>query len=160
VTCDILLEISWQDYNFALNLISIEGLHTKLWALKVVRVPILKISGLPLRSLETKWHLGANLVAKHGIYYKGEGGGFPQVWVVVNLVSSCLPMVRLCTKVLQLHLNQLVVWFVRPMWVIELLVNLPIPIAELQHTPLPPKCYEPKNAPQLILLLLYSPLDS
>jgi hypothetical protein len=38
-------------YNFFLNLISIEGLHTKLWAPKVARVPTLGtlgILGLPL----------------------------------------------------------------------------------------------------------------
>jgi hypothetical protein len=33
-------------YNFALDLTSIEGLHKKLWASKVVGVPILGISGL------------------------------------------------------------------------------------------------------------------
>jgi hypothetical protein len=43
-------------------------------------------------------------VAKHKEYYKREGGGFPQVQAVVNLVSLCLPMVRLCTKgVLAMH---------------------------------------------------------
>jgi len=57
--------------------------------------------------------LGAGHVAKHRVYYKGEGGGFPQVWVVVNLVSLCLLVVRLCTKVLQLRTDQLVVWFVQ-----------------------------------------------
>jgi hypothetical protein len=31
-------------------------------------------------------------------YYKGEGGGFPQVRVVVNLVSSSLPVVRPSTE--------------------------------------------------------------
>jgi len=41
-------------YNFVLNLTSIEGLHTKLWASKVVGVPILGILGLPLGSLGTK----------------------------------------------------------------------------------------------------------
>jgi len=29
-------------YNFALNLISIEGLHAKLWAPKVAEVPVVK----------------------------------------------------------------------------------------------------------------------
>jgi hypothetical protein len=37
-------------------------------------------------------------VAKHGVHYKREGGGFPQVWVVMNLVNLCLPMAHLCTK--------------------------------------------------------------
>jgi len=51
-------------------------------------------------------NLGAGPMAKHRVYYKGEGGGFPlivyfgfpQVRAMVNLVSSCLPMVRPCTK--------------------------------------------------------------
>jgi hypothetical protein len=37
-------------------------------------------------------------MANHREYYKGEGGGFPQVRVVVNLVSSCMPVIRPCTK--------------------------------------------------------------
>ncbi len=46
--------------------------------------------GLPLGSLETKCHLGVGLVAKDIIYYKGEGGGFPQVRVMVSLVNPSL----------------------------------------------------------------------
>jgi hypothetical protein len=42
----------------------------------------------------------APILGRHIIYYKGEGDGFPQVRVVVNLVSLCLPMVHPCTKVL------------------------------------------------------------
>jgi hypothetical protein len=42
--------------------------------------------------------LGASPMAKHKLYYKGEGGGFPQVWVVVNPVSLCLFLARPCTK--------------------------------------------------------------
>jgi hypothetical protein len=54
-----------EGYNSISNLTSIGSLHTKLWA------PI--VMGIP------KWHLSASLVAKHKVYYKGEGGGFPQV---------------------------------------------------------------------------------
>jgi hypothetical protein len=46
----------------------------------------------------TKWHLSTSPMAKHGVYYKGEGGCFPQVWVVVSFVSSCLPVARSCTE--------------------------------------------------------------
>jgi hypothetical protein len=66
-----------EGYNFASNLISIRDLHTKLWAPKISRVPTLGISEFWLGSLKTKWHLGASLMARHIIYYKGEGGGFP-----------------------------------------------------------------------------------
>jgi hypothetical protein len=31
-------------------------------------------------------------------YYKGEGGGFPQVEVEVSLVNLCLPVACPCTK--------------------------------------------------------------
>jgi hypothetical protein len=74
-------------YNFALDLISIGSLHTKLWGPKVVGVPTLGISGLPFGSPGTKCHLDVGLVERHKIYYKGEGGGFPKVRAVVSVVS-------------------------------------------------------------------------
>jgi hypothetical protein len=37
-------------------------------------------------------------MAKHKEYYKGEGGGFPQVQAVVSLMSLCLPVAHLCTN--------------------------------------------------------------
>ncbi len=56
-------------------------------------------------------------------------------------------------------LTNLLFGLCRSVWVIELLVNLPSPILELQHTLLPPKCYKLGNAPQLFLLPLSSSLD-
>jgi hypothetical protein len=38
------------------------------------------------------------LMESHRVYYKGEGGGFPQVQVVVNLVNLNLLVLRLSTK--------------------------------------------------------------
>jgi len=87
-----------ESYNFVLDFISIGGLHTKLWGPKVVRVPTLAISGLPLGSPRTKSHLDVGLVDRHIVYYKGEGGGFPEVWAVVNLLSPSLPVAHLSTK--------------------------------------------------------------
>jgi hypothetical protein len=74
-------------YNFALDFIAIEGLHMKLCALKVARVPTVGISRLPLGSPGTKSHLDVAPVESYKIYYMGEGGGFLQVRAVVNLVS-------------------------------------------------------------------------
>ncbi len=79
-------------YNFALDLVSIVSLHTKLSAPKIVGIPTLGISRVPFWSHGTKCHLGAGLVAKYKVYYKGEGGGFPQVQVVLSLMSMCLPV--------------------------------------------------------------------
>jgi len=64
-----------------------------------VRVPTLAISGPPLGSLGTKCHLDVGFVEKHKVYNKGEGDGFPQVWVVVSLVSPSVPMARPNTKI-------------------------------------------------------------
>jgi hypothetical protein len=59
---------------------------------------ILGISRLPFGSLRTKCHLGVGPVAKHKVYYKGEGGGFPQVRAMVSLVSLNLLVAHPCTK--------------------------------------------------------------
>ncbi len=61
-------------------------------------VPSLRISGLPLGSPERKIHLDVALMERHKLYYKGEGGGFPQVRAVVSLVNLSLPVARLSTK--------------------------------------------------------------
>jgi hypothetical protein len=76
----------------------IKGLHTNLWGPKVVGVPTLGISGLPFGSLSTKCDLDVGLVEKYIVYYKGEGGGFPQVRAVVSFVSPSLLVVRPNTK--------------------------------------------------------------
>jgi hypothetical protein len=105
VACRWCATCRWKDidkgYNFTLDLILIQGLHAKLWGPKVAGVLILAISGLPLGSPRTKSHLDAGPVGNHIIYYKGEGGGFPQVQVVVNLVSSSCPWLVLTPKVFQ-----------------------------------------------------------
>ncbi len=76
-------------------------------------VPTLGISRLPFRNPGTKCHLDVGLVERHRVYYKGEGGGFLQVWAVVNLVTLSLPMAHPNTKSLHLCTNQLVVWFLQ-----------------------------------------------
>jgi hypothetical protein len=47
-------------YNFSLDLTSIEGLHTKLWASKLMRIPIFKISGLPSWESRDKMTFGCS----------------------------------------------------------------------------------------------------
>jgi hypothetical protein len=87
-----------EGYNFALDLISIGGLHAKLWGSKFAGVLTLVILGLPLGSPRTKSYLDVGLVERHIVYYKGEGGGFPQVRAMVSLVSPSLPVVHPNTK--------------------------------------------------------------
>jgi hypothetical protein len=70
------------------------------------------------------------------VYYKGEGGGFPQVWAVVSLVCPSCPWVFLAAKVFQLCTNHFVLVLCRSVWDRSLSL-LPSPILELQHTLLP-----------------------
>jgi hypothetical protein len=68
-----------ESYNFAVDRITIRGLLAKLWGSKVAGVPFGAISGLPLGSPGKNSHLDVASVESCRVYYKGEGGGFPQV---------------------------------------------------------------------------------
>jgi hypothetical protein len=92
-------------YNFALDRIVIKGLHRKLYAFKVIGVP------------GQNDHLDVVPVEWRKVYYKGEGGGFPQVWAVMSLVCPGCPWLVLAPKVLQLCTNHLVLVLCRSVWV-------------------------------------------
>jgi hypothetical protein len=126
-----------EGYNFALDFITIGGLHNKLCALKVVGVPIVAISGLSLGSPETKNHLDVAPVERHRVYYKGEGGGFLQVRAAVSLVCSCCLWFVLAPKVFQLCTNHLVWVMCRPVWVNEA-CQLLLVLSRSSSTPLYP----------------------
>jgi hypothetical protein len=87
-----------EGYNFSLDLTSIKCLHKSYGPSKSRKSPFWKFRDSQLGSLKTKLHLGVGHVAMHKKYYKGEGGGFPQVQAVMSLMSLCLPVVRPCTK--------------------------------------------------------------
>jgi len=72
------------------------------------------ISGLPLGSPGTKNHLDVGPMERCKVYYKGEGGGFPQVRAVVSLVCLCCLWLVLAPKVLQLCINHFVWVLCRP----------------------------------------------
>ncbi len=113
----------WKDldkgYNFSLYFISIRGLHANLWAPKVVGVLVVRISRFPLGSPGTKCHSDVGPMAGHKVYFKGEGGGFPQVRAVVSFVNlSCLWWV-LGPKVFQYALTNFLFGLCRSMWVID-----------------------------------------
>jgi hypothetical protein len=115
-------------YTFASDLTLIRRLQTKLWDSKIVRVPILGISGLPLGNLGTKWHLDVGPMAKHKVYYKGEDGAFPPSpghGESCKFMFACDSYVHL--KCSNYALTNLLFGLCRFMWVIELLVNLPSP---------------------------------
>jgi hypothetical protein len=90
--CNTPLESSQRD------LIPIQGLNKKLWTHKVPGVQIGTVSGLLLGSPKTKSHSDVGAAEQCKEYYMGEGGGFPWIRAVVNLVSPELPVACPNTK--------------------------------------------------------------
>jgi len=125
-----------------------------------VKVPTLGISGIPLGSLRTNWHLVIGPMARHRVYYMGKVAVSPksELWWVL-WVRVC-PWLICAPKCFNSTLTNLLFGLCMLVWLIELLINLPSPILELQHAPLPLKCYEPGYAPQFFFLSLSAPLDS
>jgi hypothetical protein len=101
-----------------------------------------------------KNHLDVGPVERSRVYYKGEGGGFPQVRAVVSLVCLCCPWLVLTPKVLQLCTNHFVWVMCRPVWVSKVCQLFLVP-SRSSNTPLyPSKCCELRNVPRLLPLLL------
>jgi len=98
VACDIPLESSQQVLQLCFRSHPNQRSTHKVMGPKVARVLTLAILRLPLGSPGTKSHLDVGLVERHKVYYKGEGGGFPQVRAVVSLVSPNCLVVRSNTK--------------------------------------------------------------
>jgi hypothetical protein len=122
---------------------------------EIVGVLVVGISRFPLGSPGTKSHLAVAPMERCIIYYKGEGGGFPQVRVVVSLVSlSCLWLV-ITPKVLQLCTNHLVLVLCKFVWVVEACHFFLVP-SWSSSTPLYlPKCCELGSVLQLFILSLF-----
>jgi hypothetical protein len=140
-----------ESYNF-----SIGGLIAKLWGSKVAGVPAGGISGLPLGSPGKKSHLDVASVESHRVYYKGEGGGFPQVRAMVSLVCPCCPWLVLAPRVLQLCTNHFVWVVCKPMWMSEACQFFLVP-SRSSNTPLyPSKCCELGSVLRLLPLPMFS----
>jgi hypothetical protein len=144
-----------ESYNFASDRIAIRGLLAMLWGPKVAGIPFGAISGLPLGSPGKNSHLDVASVESCKVYYKGEGGGFPQVQVVVSLVCPCCPWLVLAPRVLQLCTNHFVWVVCRPVWVSEACQLFLVP-SRSSNTPLyPSKCCELGSVLRLLPLSLF-----
>ncbi len=101
-----------------------------------------------------KSHLEVGPVERSKVYYKGEGGGFPQVRAVMNLVCLCCPWLVLTPKVLQLCTNHFVWVVCRPVWMSKACQLFLVP-SRSSNTPLyPSKCCELGSVPRLLPLPL------
>jgi hypothetical protein len=147
-----------EGYNFSLDLIAIGGLHMKLCTLKVAGVPTMGISGFPFGSPRTKSHLDVDPVESHKVYYKGEGGGFPQVRPMVSLVCPSCPWLVLAPKVLQLCTNHLVLVLCKFVWMSEA-CHFFLISSRSSSTPLYPsivlRAKERASTPCLLLFLVW-----
>jgi hypothetical protein len=116
MTCNILLESSWWRLQLCFKPHFNQRFAHKVMGPQNRKTPNF---GSPKR----KCHLDVGLVKKHRVYYKGKGGGFPQVlWVL--WVWIC-PWLVLTPKVLQLCINHLVFDFVHvcvSSWCLSLLL--------------------------------------
>jgi hypothetical protein len=102
-------------YNFALDLISIGGLHTKLWRPKVTGAPTFAILGVP--GQKTIWMWALWVATKYT--RRGKGVASPKFgpwWIL--WVRIC-PWLVLTPKVFQLCTNHLVLVLCRSMWIVD-----------------------------------------
>jgi hypothetical protein len=90
------------------------------------------------------------------VYYKGEGGGFPQVRAVVSLVCLCCMWLVLAPKVLQLCINHFVWVLCRPVWVSKACQIFLVPSRSFGTPLYPSKCRELGSVPGLLLLPMFS----
>jgi len=100
-------------------------------------------------SRDKKSHLDVGPVERCRVYYKGEGGGFPQVRTVVSLMCPCCPWLVLAPKVLQLRTNHLVWVLCRPVWVSEACQLFLVPSRSSNMPLYPSKCCELGSVPRL-----------
>jgi len=110
----------------------------KWQCLKVIKIP-------------TRLNIHVGSMESHKVYYKGEGGGFPQVRAMVSLVCPCCPWLVLAPRVLQLCTNHFVWVVCRPVWVTKACQLFLVP-SRSSNTPLyPSKCCELGSVLRLLL---------
>jgi hypothetical protein len=115
-------------------------LHLGDMGVQSPRTPTGTISELQFVNPEKKSHLDATSVVSYRVYYKGEGGGFPQVRAMVSLMCSCCPWFVLAPRVLQLCTNHFMWVVCKTMWMSEACQLFLVP-SRSSNTPLYPSKY-------------------
>jgi hypothetical protein len=152
---------NWESPWFAYVPHTIGKLLTKaINLLQSPKSPTHKVMGLQSCGNPNFENLGVGPMARHREYYKRKVVASPKsgLWGVL-WVHVCLWLVC-ALKMFHYALTNLLFGLCRSVWIIDALVIRPSPILKLQHTPLPPKCYELGSMPQLLLLPMSSPLNS
>jgi hypothetical protein len=118
-TCGIPLKSSWQGLQLCFRLHYNQRLAHEVMGPQSRRCPSCGNFRTPIWESQGKMPFGCGSMERHKEYYKGEGGGFLQVWAVVSLVSPSCPWFVLAPNVLQLCINHLVLVLCRSVWVVE-----------------------------------------
>jgi hypothetical protein len=91
VVCDILLESSQWRIQLCFRPHFNRGSAHRVMGLQSYET-------LSCGNFVTKWHLGDDPMVRHKVYYKGEGGGFPQIRAMLSFVNSSLLVIRPSSK--------------------------------------------------------------
>jgi hypothetical protein len=96
-------------------------------------------------------------MASHREYYKKEGGGFPEVWAMMSLVSQYALGSYVHQKCYDYALINLLFGLCKSLCIIDPLVICINPQSEALGCPsYPLKCCKLRNVPQLLFLPLFS----
>jgi hypothetical protein len=114
------LEIYWSSKSEHIFIFTIK----KRWGKKLIKCALDLENCVPFwyTPRERRAHC-AHAVERRRVYYKGEGGGFPQVRAMVSLVCLSCPWLVLAPKVLQLCTNHFVLVLCRSVWVNKLVTS-------------------------------------
>jgi hypothetical protein len=146
-----------EGYNFASDLIVIRGLHEKLWAPKIAKIPTVGISKFLGKSQKTIWMWpswkGAEYTIRGKVMASPKSGPWWISWIRVTRDSSWH---QKCSN----YALTTLCWFCVGPCKWSLLI-LPSPILELQHTPLPLQSAESQGAcTELLTFPMFTTLDS
>jgi hypothetical protein len=120
VVCDISLKRSRQGLQLCFRPHLNPKFACEIMGLQSCKSPNFSNFGTPTWESWDKMPFGCEPCGEaQSIYYKGEGGGFPQVRAVVSLVSPNCQWLILAPKVFWLCINHLVLVLWRFVWVVE-----------------------------------------
>ncbi len=150
-TCDIPLKISRRGLQLWFKAHRNWRSARKVMGSQSCKSPSSENFETPIWESRNKNHLDVAPVERCRVYYKGEGGGFPQVQVVVNLVSlSCLWLV-LTPKMFLLCTNHLVLVLCKSVWIVKACQFFLIPSQSSSTPSTPLKCCKLRVCPDFLL---------
>jgi hypothetical protein len=155
MACDISLKSSQQKLQLCFKPHLDPRFAHKVMVLQSCGSPNLGDFGTPIWESQDKKPFGCGPMERCRVYYKGEGGGSPQVRAMVSLMCPCCPWFVLAPKVLQLRTNHLVWVLCRLVWVSEACQLFLVPSRSSNMPLYLSKCCELRSVPRLLFFPLF-----